>query len=158
MTNPKGDLIEYCRANGLGTPGFETTASGPEHQPVFTTSVVISDQVWASAQARTKRDAEKAAAATALLALEQGEPVAEQAHDAPDAPELPTILKLEPEDTDDFEDEGPWPIFPEVLAKALEVANSRVDAGKRGEVAVREVGSLALELYKDLLEDLGEYT
>jgi hypothetical protein len=162
MTNPKGDLIEYCRANGLGTPGFETNASGPEHQPVFTTSVVISDQVWASAQARTKRDAEKAAAAMALEALEQGEPVAalvagDTATNVSHAPELPTILKLEPDD--DFEDEeGPWPIFPEVLAKALEVANARVDAGKRGEDAVREVGSLALELYKDLLEDLGEYT
>ena len=67
--------------------------------------------------------------------------------------------KFEPDDMDDFEDEeGPWPIFPEVLAKALEVANARVDADKRGEDAVREVGSLALELYKDLLEDLGEYT
>lgn len=158
MTNPKGDLIEYCRVNGLGTPGFETTASGPEHQPVFTTQVVIADRVWASAQARTKRDAEKAAAATALGALGQGEPVAEDtlAH-VENAPELPTILRMEPEDTDDFDDD-PWPIFPEVLAKALEVANSRVDPGKHGEAAVLEVGALALELYKDLLEDLGEYS
>jgi ribonuclease III len=154
MTNPKGDLIEYCRANGLGTPIFETNANGPEHQPVFSTQIVIANQVWATAEARTKRDAEKAAAAVALESLEQGEPVVT---DSPNAPELPTVLKLELNDTDDF-DEGPWPIFPEVLAKALEVANARVDAGKRGEDAVREVGSLALELYKDLLEDLGEYT
>ena len=158
MTNPKGDLIEYCRVNGLGAPGFETIASGPEHQPMFTTQIVISDRVWASAQARTKRDAEKAAAALALEALGQGEPVAgtEPVGDGdPDA--LPTVVRLEPEDTDDSLDD-PWPIFPEVLAKALEVANARVDAGKRGEAAVREVGALALELYKDLLEDLGEYS
>ncbi len=156
MTNPKGDLIEYCRVNGLSAPGFETIASGPEHQPVFTTQIVISDRVWASAQARTKRDAEKAAAALALGALEQGEPVAGTepvGQTDPDA--LPTVVRLEPEG-EDFED--PWPIFPEVLAKALEVANARVDAGKRGEAAVREVGELALELYKDLLEDLGEYS
>jgi ribonuclease III len=158
MTNPKGDLIEYCRANGLGTPSFETNANGPEHQPVFTTQVVIANQVWATAEARTKRDAEKVAAAMALESLEQGEPVAASVEDLPHTAGLPTILKLEPDDTDDFEDEGPWPIFPEVLAKALEVANARVDAGKRGEDAVREVGSLALELYKDLLEDLGDYT
>jgi ribonuclease III len=68
------------------------------------------------------------------------------------------VISSSPKTIDDVEDEGPWPIFPEVLAKALEVANARVDAGKRGEDAVREVGSLALELYKDLLEDLGEYT
>jgi ribonuclease III len=157
MTNPKGDLIEYCRANGLGTPSFETNANGPEHQPVFTTQIVIANQVWATAEARTKRDAEKAAATIALESLEQGEPVVGET--AGTSPGLPTVLKLEPNSTDDFEDdEGPWPIFPEVLAKALEVANTRVDAGKRGEDAVREIGSLALELYKDLLEDLGDYT
>jgi ribonuclease III len=158
MTNPKGDLIEYCRANGLGTPSFETNANGPEHQPVFTTQVVIANQVWATAEARTKRDAEKVAAAMALESLEQGEPATAPVGEASHATDLPTILKFEPDDTDDFDDEGPWPIFPEVLAKALEVANARVDAGKRGEDAVREVGSLALELYKDLLEDLGDYT
>ena len=53
MTNPKGDLIEYCRTNGLGTPSFETNAAGPEHQPVFTTQIVIANQVWANAEART---------------------------------------------------------------------------------------------------------
>ena len=147
MTNPKGDLIEYCRVNSLEAPSFETHASGPEHQPVFACEAIIGGTVWGSASAKTKRDAEKQAAAHALENLRHGQPGAVVGEDDSDLPN----------DFDDDE-EGPWPIFPEVLAQSLAVANSRVEAGKTGEAAVLEVQALALELYKGLIEDLGEYT
>ncbi len=168
MTNPKGDLIEYCRVQGLGTPNFETIASGPEHQPIFTCEIVISDQVWGTAQARTKRDAEKLAAAQALTSLEQGNPV-------PNAPVSSRASNwtvnsgqvmdshdlnndLDSDLDDDLDEEGPWPIFPEVLSRCLEIANGRVDQTRTGAQAVDEIKRLSLELYKGVLEELGEYT
>ena len=144
MTNPKGDLIEYCRVNALEAPVFDTHATGPEHQPVFTCDIMIGGTVWASAQARTKRDAEKHAAAAALENLRGGQPGA--------------VAPADDLDDDFDDDESPWPIFPEVLAQSLAVANARVDANKTGEKAVVEVRELALELYKGLIEELGEYS
>jgi ribonuclease-3 len=163
MTNPKGDLIEYCRVQGLGTPNFETIASGPEHQPIFTCEIVISDQVWGTAQARTKRDAEKHAAAQALAALEQGHPVSNAAVSSrtsswmvdPGQTKDPDDLNHDPDD--DLDEEGPWPIFPEVLSRCLEIANGRVDQARTGAQAVDEIKRLSLELYKGVLEELGEY-
>ena len=132
--NPKGDLIEYCKRNGLETPVFETRATGPEHQPTFESDVMISSTIWATSTGRTKREAEKAAAQQTLANLEHNDPGAQD-------------LDLEP---------NPWPIFPEVLAQCLTVANARVEISKRGQAATLEIRDLALELYKGLLTDLGE--
>jgi hypothetical protein len=52
--------------------------------------------------------------------------------------------------------EGPWPIFPEVLAASFAVANSRVDGRLKGLDAIAAVQELALKLYKSSLETLGE--
>jgi ribonuclease III len=132
--NSKGDLIEFCKRNGLETPVFETKATGPEHQPTFESSVLISSTIWATSTGRTKREAEKAAAQQTLENLEHNDPGAHN-------------LDLEP---------NPWPIFPEVLAQCLNVANARVEISKRGQAATLEIRDLALELYKGLLTDLGE--
>ena len=142
MLNPKGDLIDYCRVHGFGAPVFESHQEGPEHQPTFSCDVLIQEQVYASGQGRTKRDAEKAAAALALAALQVNPPA-----------DLPTSTKTAAE-----EDEGPWPIFPEVLGRCLEVANSRVASGLLGLEAIEQVRELTLELYQGLLEELGEYS
>ena len=149
MTNPKGDLIDYCRVQGLGAPVFESHQEGPEHQPTFSCDVLIQEQVYASGQGRTKRDAEKAAANVALAAL-QANPL--EANHAPVAAGKPS------HSASDEEDEGPWPIFPEVLGKCLEVANSRVAVGVTGIKAIEEIRELTLELYQGLLEELGEYS
>jgi ribonuclease III len=148
VTNPKGDLIDYCRVQGLGAPVFESHQEGPEHQPTFSCDVLIQEQVYASGQGRTKRDAEKAAANLALVALRANPPEAEH---------VPHVTAGKVAHTDD-EDEGPWPIFPEVLGKCLEVANSRVATGVMGIKAIEEIRELTLELYQGLLEELGEYS
>jgi ribonuclease III len=167
VTNPKGDLIDYCRTHGLGAPVFDSHQEGPEHQPTFSCDVLIQDQVYATGQGRTKRDAEKAAASVALEALlasplegdvgpddlgpddlepePEGEPVS---HAKPAAPAV----------HEDDHDDGPWPIFPEVLAKCIEVANTRVPAGMNGIESMEQVRELTLELYQGLLEELGEYS
>ena len=100
--------------------------------------MLVGGRVIASGQGRNKRDAERAAAEAAVAGLS----------DAPGgAP-----------DDDDLDEEGPWPIFPDVLAESLSVANSRVDPSRRGAQAVDEVRKLALDLYKGLLSELGEYS
>ena len=150
MTNPKGDLIDHCRVQGLGAPVFESHQEGPEHQPTFSCDVLIQEQVYASGQGRTKRDAEKAAANLALAAL-RANPL-----EADHAPQAATDKAAHT--ASDDEDEGPWPIFPEVLGKCLEVANSRVATGVTGIKAIEEIRELTLELYQGLLEELGEYS
>jgi ribonuclease III len=147
VTNPKGDLIDYCRVHGLGAPVFESHQEGPEHQPTFSCDVMIQEQVYASGQGRTKRDAEKSAAALALAALQANPPEG----DLESAPAKPVHAAHD-------EDDGPWPIFPEVLGRCLEVANSRVASGLTGLEAIEQVRELTLELYQGLLEELGEYS
>jgi ribonuclease III len=148
VTNPKGDLIDYCRTQGLGVPVFDSHQEGPEHQPTFSCDVLIQEQVYASGQGRTKRDAEKAAAALALAALRVNPP--EGGLESAPAKAIHA--------THNDEDEGPWPIFPEVLGKCIEVANARVAVGVSGLKAMEEIRELTLELYQGLLEELGEYS
>lgn len=52
--------------------------------------------------------------------------------------------------------EGPWPVFENLLAGIVEVAGERVDEDLKGEEARVAVRDFTLELYKDLLEDLGD--
>jgi hypothetical protein len=131
MKEAKGVLIERCRALGLGKPEFETSSSGPAHERVFTSEVIVQGEVKGRAQAKTKREAERQASLQALDALVSPHP-----------------------QSPDFD--GPWPLFPEVLAASLKVANSRVDAKLRGQEAVDQVQDLALQLYKSSLLSLGE--
>lgn len=141
MTNPKGDLIEYCRAHGLPVPVFETRATGPEHEPTFVSEVSIEGRLRTTGEGRAKRDAERAAATNALDELD-----GEVGPDEPDA-----------EPDAEAPDDGPWPIFPDVLVESLAVAHERVDPSRLGPAAIDEVRRLALDLYKGLLEELGEY-
>lgn len=137
MKEAKGVLIERCRALGLGKPQFDTNSSGPAHERVFTSEVSIRGEVRGHAQAKTKREAERQASMLALEAL--------------DAPAKVAAL---PGNTTAFQ--GPWPLFPEVLAASLAVANSRVEAHLQGSEATAKVRDLALSLYKESLENLGE--
>ena len=61
------------------------------------------------------------------------------------------------EDEDEAERfEGPWPVFESLLAGIVEVAGDRVDEDLKGEEARLAIRDFTLELYKDLLEDLGD--
>ena len=68
-SNPKGELQEYAQSHGHGIPAYETIeTAGPEHDRVFTVEVEACGQKW-SAQAGSKREGERLAAAQALAEL-----------------------------------------------------------------------------------------
>lgn len=64
-------------------------------------------------------------------------------------------LKEESEMADDGFD-GPWPMFDDLLAAVLEVAERRVSSDLRGDEAREAIRDFSLALYKDLLSDLGD--
>lgn len=137
MKEAKGVLIERCRALGLGKPQFDTSSTGPAHERVFSSEVSIRGEVRGSAQAKTKREAERQASMAALEALD-----------------TPAKVAALPSTGSGFQ--GPWPLFPDLLAASFAVANSRVEAHLQGHEAMAKVKDLALGLYKESLESLGE--
>lgn len=169
MAHPKGALIERLQKEGR-QPRFETRASGPDHEPVFDADVIVDGEVLGSGHGPNKRSAERRAAEEALAALDDApaadaagaveeEPVDEEPVD--DAPDAEPADVRAAEDADDEEDdeepfEGPWPIFDDVLAMALRVAHERVDGELRDDAAREAIGAFALDLYKDVLQDLGD--
>src|SRR5690606_353880 len=70
MAHPKGVLLERAQKLGLERPEFRTARTGPEHEPVFITDVVLEGEVIGTGQGGSKRTAEKNAAEEALAALE----------------------------------------------------------------------------------------
>lgn len=52
--------------------------------------------------------------------------------------------------------DGPWPMFDDLLAATLQVADRRVDANVKGEAALSAVRDFSLRLYRELLLGLGE--
>lgn len=143
MAHPKGLLMERLKKLGLGKPEFRTVNTGPEHQPTFLTDVIVDGEVSGTGQGSTKREAERLAAEEALGFLENG------GRDS--APVETTESAAEP-----GRFEGPWPVFENLLAASLTVANDRTDARLAGDEAREAVREFALGLYKDLLEDLGD--
>ena len=177
MAHPKGVLIERLQKEGR-QPQFKTEATGPDHEPTFLSDAIVEGEVLGTGQGGTKRDAEKRAAEEALRHLDRqqragrrqeatsAEPGA-QTGKAPKsqgrrgrkrggAEEEPTAEVGSTPEHAEGPFEGPWPIFEDVLAAALEIANDRLDRNQNGETAVRAVRDLALDLYKGTLESLGD--
>lgn len=142
MVNPKGEVIARCQKDGLGNPEFRVQIKGPKHEPHFVCEVYLAEDLLGSGEGNTKKRAERIAAEAALEWLGR-EQMAESGKQ--------TSPKLANEGF-----EGPWPIFPEVLAASLQTANSRVSARLEGEKAIAQVLELSLILYKGTLERLGE--
>lgn len=126
--NAKGDLIARLSILGLGVPVFEAQPSGPPHDLTFHARVLVGGQpLGTGGQARSKKDAERAAAEAALRVLD-GEP-----DDAGTAPR------------------GRWPVYAAVLAQALDAA---VDLCPE-DATLDDVRASAARLYRDLLTELG---
>lgn len=70
MAHPKGLLIERAQKLGLERPEFETTQTGPEHEPSFLTDVTVGGELLGTGQGSSKREAERRAAEEALAALD----------------------------------------------------------------------------------------
>ncbi len=138
MNNPKGELIAYCQAQNLGRPEFLVEATGPNHKPSFTADVHLENESIGRAEATSKREAERLAASAALKLLRNED----------------TDVATEQVNTE----AGPWPVFPEVLSRCLEIAQARTEPNKHGTSAIEEVRELALDLYKGLIRELGEYS
>ena len=177
MAHPKGLLIEKAQKLGLAKPEFDTAKTGPEHEPVFITDVVVDGAVVGTGQGRSKRDAEKSAAAEALAELtarEAGNGAAKPARQkraagkgaaasgaaAQKPPAAPAHAANDASEDDDDEDDGtftgPWPMFDDLLASVVDVAERRVSADLRGDAALAAIRDFSLSLYKELLADLGE--
>ncbi len=153
MAHPKGVLIERLQKSGQDKPDFRSERTGPDHQPTFLCDVLVDGKVIGTGQGTNKREAERRAAEEALLALEDSG-IPEQA-EAPVAARAPVAAAAHaPVDDEPFE--GPWPMFEDVLAATVHVAERRVADHLRGEDARAAVRQFALSLYKDLLEDLGD--
>jgi ribonuclease-3 len=65
--DPKSELQERLQAQGLAAPIYKVVGtSGPPHEPIFVVAVFSGDDVLAQGEGRSKRLAERAAAAAAL--------------------------------------------------------------------------------------------
>jgi ribonuclease III len=65
--DPKSELQERLQAQGLAAPVYKVVETrGPPHEPVFVVAVMLEDRVLAKGEGRSKRLAERAAAAAAL--------------------------------------------------------------------------------------------
>ena len=58
----KTALQELCAARGLGTPEYEVSESGPDHNKSFTAAAVVSNEKFEIGEGKSKRKAEQVAA------------------------------------------------------------------------------------------------
>ncbi len=132
--NAKGELIARLVGQGQGAPIFEVVSHGPAHERLFRVQVLAGGQVLGvGGEGRSKKDAERLAAESALRAL-----------DGVSEAELP-------EDETETEAPARWPIYSGVLEAALETA---LDLSP-DDATLDEVRADAARLYRDLLSDLG---
>ncbi|ORX08443.1 ribonuclease III [Mycolicibacillus trivialis] len=66
----KTSLQELAAARGLGAPGYQVTATGPDHDKEFTAVAVVGERRFPPGVGRSKKDAEQKAAAAAWKALD----------------------------------------------------------------------------------------
>ena len=150
MDHPKSALNAYCQKMGLAKPSYETKNVGGDKEPLYIADVVVGDEVVATGQGPTKREAERIAAELALEALKQkyGEPKSKgRSRRKKKAANNPPA--------NNEGDNGPWPVFPELLAESLRIAHQRVPQGVKGPEAAEQVVRLASEIYKGLIEEIG---
>ena len=60
--DPKTRLRQWSEANGLGTPDYEVTSSGPSHDATFSAVVRLSRRIMGTGEASSKKGAEARAA------------------------------------------------------------------------------------------------
>jgi ribonuclease-3 len=155
MAHPKGLLIERAQKLGLERPEFATDKTGPEHEPAFITDVLLDGEVIGTGQGRSKRDSEKAAAEEALAELTARESGGTRAASGTGRARAAGSGGAEAQGADE-EFTGPWPMFDDLLASVVDVAERRVSADLRGDAALTAIRDFSLTLYKELLADLGE--
>jgi ribonuclease-3 len=61
-SDPKTRLRQWSEANGLGTPDYDVTASGPSHDATYRAVVRIARRAMGTGEGRSKKSAEASAA------------------------------------------------------------------------------------------------
>jgi ribonuclease-3 len=61
-SDPKTRLRQWSEANGLGTPDYDVTSSGPSHDAMYAAVVRISNKPMGAGEGRSKKSAEARAA------------------------------------------------------------------------------------------------
>jgi len=70
-SDPKSRLQEITQRAGSGLPSYEIVdRAGPAHEPRFTASVTVAGSLVGTGEGSSKQDAQQAAAAAALLAMD----------------------------------------------------------------------------------------
>ncbi|HFB39337.1 MAG TPA: RNA-binding protein, partial [Oceanithermus sp.] len=130
MTHPKNALNAYCQKLGLKKPRYDTKGTGDEKEPLYISDVVIGDEVVATGQGSSRREAERVAAELALEALKGrfGEPEA-RAKKRTDG-----NRRARNGDADERA-----PLIPELLVESLRVAHERLPQGVKGTEAAEQV-------------------
>ncbi|SRR5690554_1979969 len=137
MAHAKSTLAEALSRHGLGAPAYSTSGQGPRHEQVFTTEVRAGDRLLGTGSGKTKRESERLAAEDAIERLENPAPEADDEVDGPGF-------------------DGPWPMFDDLLAGILTVAEKRIPNHLHGEDARVAIRDFTLSLYKELLVSLGD--
>jgi len=152
MTHPKNTLNAYCQKLGLKKPRYDTKGTGDDREPLYISDVVIGDEVVATGQGSTRREAERVAAELALETLKArfGEPGAGTRRRAG--------THRRKNGGDSTEAAPPAPLIPELLVESLRVAHQRVPQGLKGPEAAEQVVRLAGEIYRGLIEEAGQVT
>jgi len=152
MTHPKSALSSYCQSKNLPAPKFETRGTGTDEDPLFISDVTVGGELVATGQGRNKREAEKVAAELALehLRSQHGEvETSKRKRRRKPRPEAKASAR-EPAAGDES-----WPVYPEILAEALRIADARLPQNMKGRDVREELARFASDIYKSLLEDLG---
>ncbi|WP_457636560.1 putative dsRNA-binding protein [Oceanithermus sp.] len=153
MTHPKSALNSYCQSKNLPTPKFETRGSGSDEDPFFISDVTVGGELVATGQGRSKREAERAAAELALEHLRKLHGEVEMARRK--RRRKPRGENRATEREPSAATEPAWPVYSEVLAEALRVADARLPQNLKGRDVREELARFAADIYKFLLEDLG---
>lgn len=161
MAHPKGVLIERAQKLGLSRPEFQTAKTGPEHEPSFLSDVSIDGELLGTGQGGSKRLAERNAAEEALAALDRRGDDADNDSDNDHDQSEDHGASRHGADVQEADDgnapfTGPWPMFDDLLAGAVQVAERRVNSELRGDAARVAIRDFSLKLYKELLSNLGE--
>src|SRR5690606_19651719 len=133
------------------TPARGRDARGPRIATVPRTS----EEAAKEAERATRRDARPARRDTAPRSAPsrpgKRDRGAEPAPATDQFEDLPTPERAEPTH-EPFT--GPWPVFEELLATTMEIAEERVDPDLTGDAALAAIRDFTLGLYKQVLESL----
>jgi len=124
----------------------DTKGTGDGEDPLYISDVVVGDEVVATGQGSSRREAERVAAELALEVLKVR-------FSEPDARARKRAGRDRRSRNGNAEERAP--LIPELLVESLRVAHERLPQGLKGPEATEQVVRLAGEIYRGLIEEAG---